>query len=84
VPNAARHGKQPRAPARPSTSRRSHSHTANPDAQTGREIMGVFDRLLQAGNTHLPVTNGADVAAYANRTVHLRDGQIESDIRRAA
>jgi len=58
--------------------------TGNLDSKTGLEILGLFDRLHRAGNTILLVTHEADVAAYANRTVHLRDGQIESDVRRAA
>ena len=58
--------------------------TGNLDSKTGLEIMGIFERLHHAGNTILLVTHEADVAAYANRTVHLRDGQIESDVRRAA
>ena len=58
--------------------------TGNLDSKTGLEIMGIFDRLHQAGNTILLVTHEADVAAYAHRTIHLRDGQIESDVRRAA
>jgi putative ABC transport system ATP-binding protein len=58
--------------------------TGNLDSKTGLEIMGIFDRLHRAGHTILLVTHEADVAAYANRTVHLRDGQIESDVRRAA
>ena len=58
--------------------------TGNLDSKTGLEIMGIFDRLHRAGNTILLVTHEAEVAAYANRTIHLRDGQIESDVRRAA
>ena len=58
--------------------------TGNLDSKTGLEIMEIFDRLHHAGNTILLVTHEADVAAYAHRTVHLRDGQIESDVRRAA
>ena len=58
--------------------------TGNLDSKTGLEIMGVFDRLHRAGNTILLVTHEADVAAYAHRTIHLRDGRIESDVRRAA
>jgi ABC-type lipoprotein export system ATPase subunit len=30
------------------------------------------------------VTHEADVAAYAYRTIHIRDGQVENDARRAA
>jgi putative ABC transport system ATP-binding protein len=58
--------------------------TGNLDSKTGLEIMGIFDRLHRAGNTILLVTHEADVAAYAHRAIHLRDGQIESDVRRAA
>ncbi len=58
--------------------------TGNLDSKTGLEILGLFDRLHRAGNTILLVTHEADVAACANRAVHLRDGQIESDVRRAA
>jgi putative ABC transport system ATP-binding protein len=58
--------------------------TGNLDSKTGLEIMGLFERLHKAGNTILLVTHEADVAAYAYRTIHLRDGQVENDIRRAA
>src|SRR6202166_4713010 len=58
--------------------------TGNLDSKTGLEIMGVFERLHKAGNTIVLVTHESDVAAYAYRTIHLRDGQVENDIRRAA
>ena len=58
--------------------------TGNLDSKTGMEIMGVFERLHKAGNTIVLVTHEADVAAYAYRSIHLRDGQVENDIRRAA
>jgi putative ABC transport system ATP-binding protein len=58
--------------------------TGNLDSKTGYEIMGLFDRLHQSGNTIIVVTHEADVAAYAHRTLYLRDGQIENDVRRAA
>jgi putative ABC transport system ATP-binding protein len=58
--------------------------TGNLDSKTGVEIMSVFARLHAAGNTIVLVTHEADVAAYAYRSIHLRDGQIENDIRRAA
>jgi putative ABC transport system ATP-binding protein len=58
--------------------------TGNLDSKTGLEIMGVFERLHQSGNTIILVTHEADVAAYAYRTIHIRDGQIEKDVRRAA
>jgi putative ABC transport system ATP-binding protein len=58
--------------------------TGNLDSKTGVEIMGVFDRLHRAGNTIVLVTHESDVAAYAHRTIHIRDGQVENDVRRAA
>jgi putative ABC transport system ATP-binding protein len=58
--------------------------TGNLDSKTGAEIMALFDRLHQAGNTIILVTHEADIAAFAHRTLHLRDGQIEKDVRQAA
>jgi len=58
--------------------------TGNLDSKTGVEIMGLFERLHKAGNTIVLVTHEADVAAYAYRTIHIRDGQVENDVRRAA
>jgi putative ABC transport system ATP-binding protein len=58
--------------------------TGNLDSKTGVEIMTLFARLHEAGNTIILVTHEADVAAHAHRTVHIRDGQIEKDVRRAA
>ena len=58
--------------------------TGNLDSKTGNEIMGVFDRLHEAGNTIVLVTHEADIAAYAHRVIHIRDGQVEKDVKRAA
>jgi putative ABC transport system ATP-binding protein len=58
--------------------------TGNLDSKTGAEIMALFARLHEAGNTIVLVTHEADVAAFAHRTLHLRDGQIEKDVRQAA
>jgi putative ABC transport system ATP-binding protein len=58
--------------------------TGNLDSKTGNEIMGVFDRLHGSGNTIVLVTHEADIAAYAHRVIHIRDGQVEKDVRRAA
>jgi putative ABC transport system ATP-binding protein len=58
--------------------------TGNLDSKTGNEIMGVFDRLHQSGNTIILVTHEPDIAAYAHRVVHIRDGQVENDAKRAA
>jgi putative ABC transport system ATP-binding protein len=54
--------------------------TGNLDSKTGNEIMALFARLHQAGNTIVLVTHEADIAAYAHRTIHIRDGQVEKDV----
>jgi putative ABC transport system ATP-binding protein len=58
--------------------------TGNLDSKTGHEIMALFARLHEAGNTIVLVTHEADVAAFAHRTIHIRDGQVEKDVRQAA
>jgi putative ABC transport system ATP-binding protein len=58
--------------------------TGNLDSKTGNEIMALFDRLHAGGNTIILVTHEADIAAYARRAIHLRDGQIERDVEHKA
>jgi putative ABC transport system ATP-binding protein len=53
--------------------------TGNLDSKTGVEIMALFDRLHQAGNTIVLVTHEADIAAHAHRTIAIRDGGVERD-----
>src|SRR5450755_869277 len=53
--------------------------TGNLDSKTSIEIMSLLENLYQAGNTIILVTHEADIARHARRTVHLRDGLIESD-----
>src|SRR6266480_4813678 len=53
--------------------------TGNLDSKTGDEIMELLENLYQSGNTIILVTHERDIAAHARRTVHLRDGLIESD-----
>lgn len=55
--------------------------TGNLDSTTGEEIMGIFRRLHNEGNTILLVTHEDDVARNANRIIRLKDGQVESDAR---
>jgi putative ABC transport system ATP-binding protein len=58
--------------------------TGNLDSKTGVEIMALFERLHEAGNTIVLVTHEADIAVHARRVLHIRDGKIEDDVRRAA
>jgi len=53
--------------------------TGNLDSQTGIEIMALFDKLHEAGNTIVLVTHEHDIAEYAHRVIHIRDGQVFSD-----
>lgn len=53
--------------------------TGNLDTKTSIEIMDIFARIHEAGNTVVLVTHEEDIAAHAKRIVRLRDGLIESD-----
>ena len=53
--------------------------TGNLDSKTGAEIMALMDELHAKGNTIIVVTHEPDIASYAHRIVHIRDGEIASD-----
>jgi putative ABC transport system ATP-binding protein len=55
--------------------------TGNLDSQTGEEIMALFARLHQQGNTIILVTHEPDIALHAHRVIRLRDGKVEKDER---
>ena len=55
--------------------------TGNLDSKTGEEIMRMFDDLHASGQTIILVTHEDHVAQHALRTIRLRDGRVESDVR---
>ena len=57
--------------------------TGNLDSKTGLEIMTLFERLHATGNTILLITHEPQVAEYAHRAIHLRDGQVAQDVRQS-
>ncbi len=53
--------------------------TGNLDSKSGEEIMKIFDKIHDAGNTIILVTHERYIAEHANRTIHLLDGKIRVD-----
>jgi putative ABC transport system ATP-binding protein len=58
--------------------------TGNLDSKTSVEVMQIFGKLRESGNTVVLVTHEEDIAAYAQRVVRLRDGLVETDTTKAA
>jgi putative ABC transport system ATP-binding protein len=58
--------------------------TGNLDSATGVEIMGLFARLHENGNTIILVTHEPEISRHAHRVIRLRDGQVEQDERTRA
>jgi len=58
--------------------------TGNLDSRTGREILNLFHKIHGQGNTIIMVTHDREVANQAQRIIHIRDGEIESDERKGA
>ena len=54
--------------------------TGNLDSATSNEIMAVFEDLHRAGQTIILITHEHDIAAHADRQVHLLDGLIARDV----
>jgi putative ABC transport system ATP-binding protein len=57
--------------------------TGNLDTKASQDVMGVFDQLNAAGRTIVLITHEEDVAAHAKRVIHVMDGRIVDDRRRA-
>lgn len=53
--------------------------TGNLDSKTSHEIMTFFQKLNKEGHTIILITHEDDIAAFAKRTIHLKDGKIISD-----
>jgi putative ABC transport system ATP-binding protein len=53
--------------------------TGNLDSKTGNEIMALFDELHAKGNTIVLVTHEHDIAEFAHRVIHIRDGKVAGD-----
>lgn len=54
--------------------------TGNLDTKTSIEIMSIFERIHELGNTIILVTHEPDIAEHASRIIRLRDGIVESDL----
>jgi putative ABC transport system ATP-binding protein len=50
--------------------------TGNLDSRSGNEIMALFKALNAEGITLVMVTHEPDIAAFARRVIHMRDGEI--------
>ncbi|MGA2435267.1 MAG: ABC transporter ATP-binding protein [Bryobacteraceae bacterium] len=55
--------------------------TGNLDTATGNDIMALFARLHEQGNTIVLVTHEHDIAVHARRVIYIRDGKVEKDER---
>jgi putative ABC transport system ATP-binding protein len=55
--------------------------TGNLDTKRGHEIMALISDFNRHGITVIMVTHEEDIAAYASRTIYLRDGRIEKEVK---
>jgi len=53
--------------------------TGNLDSHTGTEVLALFRELHATGRTIVLITHDPEVAAAADRQIHIRDGRIASD-----
>jgi len=54
------------------------------DSESGRDVMDLFRDLNREGLTVVVVTHEPEVAAYASRSIGVRDGRIVSDLLRTS
>ena len=54
--------------------------TGNLDSKTGKEIMDIFLRLNQEGQTIVVITHEKEIANQTNRIITIKDGEVESDV----
>ena len=54
--------------------------TGNLDTKTGEEVMVLFDKLHQQGQTIIMVTHELNIAAHAKRIIRMQDGKVISDM----
>jgi len=57
--------------------------TGNLDSKTGQEILNLFHRLHDRGNTIIMVTHDANIAQQTERILFLKDGRLEREVRKA-
>jgi len=53
--------------------------TGNLDSRTSEEVMAIFQTLNDEGKTIILITHEPDIARFARRAVHFRDGRIVTD-----
>tara|TARA_B100001115_G_C15742730_1_gene362549 strand:+ start:237 stop:920 length:684 start_codon:yes stop_codon:yes gene_type:complete len=56
--------------------------TGNLDSKTGRDVMQLFHNFHQQGQTIILITHENEIASEAERVIYIKDGLIESDIRK--
>ena len=56
--------------------------TGNLDSASGIEILKIFDDLHEQGKTIILVTHDENISRHTGRAIRLRDGKVESDVRR--
>ena len=56
--------------------------TGNLDSQTGHDVLQLFHNLHQQGQTIILITHENEIAAEAQRIIYIKDGLIESDIKK--